>query len=98
MRSTLLFWVDRLHTESETSFPEKVTAFREGMAAHGRFGEPCPTCKGPIQRIAFAGHETNYCPDCQTGGKLLADRCLSRLLRGDWPRTIKELESRQGGN
>ena len=97
-RSTLLFWIDRLRTESETSFPEKVTAFREGMAAHGRFGEPCPTCKGPIQRIAFAGDETNYCPDCQTGGKLLVDRRLSRLLRCDWPRTIKELESRQGGN
>lgn len=81
-RSTLLFWMDRLCTESETSFPEKVTAFREGMVAHGRFGALCPTCKGPIQRIAFAGHETNYYPDCQTGGKLLADRRLFTASEG----------------
>ena len=93
-RSTLLLWIDRLRAEFDASFPEKVTAFREGMAVHGRFGKPCPRCEGPIQRIAFAENETNYCPDCQTGGKLLADRRLSRLFRDDWPRTIEELESR----
>jgi formamidopyrimidine-DNA glycosylase len=74
-------------------FPEKVTAFRPEMAAHGKYGQPCPTCGDPIQRIVFADRETNYCATCQTGGKLLADRALSRLLKGDWPRSLEELES-----
>jgi formamidopyrimidine-DNA glycosylase len=92
-RETLLEWTERLRTESHNSFPEKVTAFREGMAVHGRYGKPCPRCGTPIQRIRYAANETNYCPQCQTGGKLLADRALSRLLREDWPRTLEELEA-----
>ena len=91
--STLTCWIDRLQTEARTSFPEKVTAFRPQMAVHGRFGQPCPRCGQPIQRIRYADNETNYCPRCQTGGKLLADRGLSRLLGSDWPRTLDELES-----
>lgn len=91
-RQTLKFWVDRLRTESETSFPENVTAFRKDMAVHGRYGEPCPRCGEKIQRIRYADNETNYCARCQTGGKVLADRSLSRLLRSDWPRTLEELE------
>ena len=92
-RHTLRFWVDRLGWEANGSFPEKVTAFRKGMAVHGRYREPCPRCGEKIQRIRFADNETNYCAQCQTGGKLLADRSLSRLLRSDWPRTLEELEA-----
>ena len=91
-RATLLDWVERLKAETGGAFPEKVTAFREGMAVHGRYGEPCPRCGAKIQRIRYADNETNYCAVCQTGGKLLADRALSRLLREDWPRTLDELE------
>lgn len=91
VQSTLRHWIDLLRGESGNKFPEKVTAFRPGMAAHGRFREPCPDCGTPIQRIVYAENETNYCPRCQTGGKLLADRSLSRLLRDDWPKTVEEL-------
>lgn len=89
-RDTLCEWVNRLRTEADGAFPEKVTAFRNGMAMHGRYKEPCPRCGGRIQRIRYATNETNYCPTCQTGGKLLADRALSRLLREDWPKTAEE--------
>ena len=92
-RQTLTSWIERLRREAGTAFPENVTAFREGMAAHGRYGKPCPRCGEKIQRIRYADNETNYCPHCQTGGKLLADRALSRLLREDWPRTLEELEA-----
>ena len=92
-RSTLSLWVDRLRTEAEQSFPEKVTAFRPEMAVHGRFGQPCPRCGQKVQRIRYADNETNYCARCQTGGRVLADRSLSRLLGSDWPRTLEELES-----
>jgi formamidopyrimidine-DNA glycosylase len=92
-RETLNIWIDRLRGEAEKGFPEKVTAFREEMAVHGRYGKPCPCCGEKIQRIRYADHETNYCPRCQTGGKLLADRSLSRLLQSDWPRTMDELEA-----
>jgi formamidopyrimidine-DNA glycosylase len=85
---------DRIRAESPV-FPEKVTAFREDFAVHGKFGKPCPRCKTPVQRIRYADNESNYCPTCQTGGKLLADRSLSRLLRGDWPKTLEELEARK---
>jgi len=85
-------WRDDLIAESGEKFPEKVTAFRDGMAAHGRYGKPCPVCGTPIQRIQYASNEANYCPTCQTGGKLLADRGLSRLLKGDWPKSLDELE------
>jgi formamidopyrimidine-DNA glycosylase len=91
-RATLVEWTDRLRAESGLKFPEKVTAFREEMAVHGRYGMPCPRCGTKVQRIRYASNETNYCPACQTGGKLLADRALSRLLREDWPRTLEELE------
>jgi formamidopyrimidine-DNA glycosylase len=91
-RDTLLYWLDRLRHEAGDDFPEKVTAFREGMAVHGRFGQPCPSCGTAVQRIVYAENETNYCPSCQTGGKLLADRSLSRLLKDDWPRTVQEWE------
>ena len=94
-RSVLSEWRDRLIAETGTTFPAKVTAFREGMAAHGRFGQTCPACGTPIQRIRYAANEANYCPTCQTGGRLLADRALSRLLREDWPRTLDELERRK---
>ena len=90
-RETLLDWTDRLRNETGEGFPEKVTAFREGMAVHGRYNQPCPDCGTPVQRIVHAENETNYCARCQTGGKLLADRALSRLLKGDWPRSIDEL-------
>lgn len=93
IRETLRLWIDRLSREAEINFPEKVTAFRKDMAVHGRFGEPCPRCGNPVQRIRYADNETNYCPQCQTGGKLLADRSLSRLLGKDWPRTLDELEA-----
>lgn len=92
-RSTLKRWMDELKGEAETKFPEKVTAFRKDMAAHGKFGQPCPRCGQPIQRIRYADNETNYCAQCQTGGKILADRSLSRLLGSDWPRTLDELEA-----
>ena len=91
-RATLLDWTDRLRAEVGDGFPDKVTAFREGMAVHGRFGEPCPVCGTPVQRIRYADNETNYCARCQTGGRLLADRAMSRLLREDWPRSIDEVE------
>lgn len=91
-RSKLREWTERLRTEADGKFPENVTAFREGMAVHGRYKQPCPRCSTKIQRIRYASNETNYCPSCQTGGKLLADRALSRLLREDWPRTLDELE------
>jgi formamidopyrimidine-DNA glycosylase len=94
-QSVLTHWRDELIAETGESFPSKVTAFREGMAAHGRFGKPCPVCGTPIQRIRYAANEANYCPTCQTGGRLLADRSLSRLLRDDWPRTLDELERRK---
>lgn len=93
--ATLLDWTARLREEARGKFPEKVTAFREGMAVHGRYGEPCPRCGAKVQRIRYASNETNYCARCQTGGKLLADRALSRLLREDWPRTLEELEDRR---
>lgn len=92
-REVLTEWVDRLRTEARGAFPEKVTAFRKGMAMHGRYGEPCPRCGAKVQRIRFASNETNYCTVCQTGGKLLADRALSRLLREDWPRSLEEMEA-----
>jgi formamidopyrimidine-DNA glycosylase len=92
-RQTLSVWIERLRTEAQAGFPEKVTAFRKDMAVHGRYGEPCPRCGGKIQRIRYADNETNYCVQCQTGGKVLADRSLSRLLRSDWPRTLDELEA-----
>lgn len=88
-------WTDRLRAAAGTEFPEKVTAFREGMAVHGRYGQPCPRCGAKVQRIRYAANETNYCVPCQTGGKLLADRALSRLLREDWPRTLEEMEERK---
>ena len=91
--SNLKLWIERLGDEAKTAFPEKVTAFRKDMAVHGRFGQPCPRCGQPIQRIRYADNETDYCVQCQTGGKLLADRSLSRLLRSDWPRTLDELET-----
>lgn len=94
-RSTLLEWTSRLQEETGESFPEKVTAFRDGMAVHGRFRQPCPVCGSPIQRIVYAANEANYCATCQTGGRLLADRSLSRLLRDDWPRTLDDLERRK---
>jgi formamidopyrimidine-DNA glycosylase len=94
-RQTLLQWTDILRRESAGKFPEKVTAFRGEMAVHGRYGKPCPLCGAKIQRIRYAANETNYCPHCQTAGKLLADRSLSRLLRQDWPRTPEELEERR---
>ena len=93
-RAVLTEWATRLSDSARLAFPEKVTAFREGMAVHGRFGQPCPDCGAPVQRIVHAENETNYCPVCQTGGRLLADRALSRLLREDWPRTLEEMEER----
>ncbi len=92
-RQIMQLWIDRLNTEAKASFPEKVTAFRPEMAVHGRFQLPCPVCGTPIQRIRYADNETDYCPTCQTGGKVLADRSLSRLLKSDWPRTLDELEA-----
>ncbi|MGB8582568.1 MAG: DNA-formamidopyrimidine glycosylase family protein [Candidatus Sulfotelmatobacter sp.] len=92
-RNTLEFWIDRLREEAKSAFPEKVTAFRKGMAVHGRYSEPCPRCGDKVLRIRYADKETNYCARCQTGGKVLADRSLSRLLGSDWPRTLEELEA-----
>lgn len=91
-RATLVEWTERMRAEAGAKFPENVTAFREEMAVHGRYGLPCPRCGTKVQRIRYASNETNYCPECQTGGKLLADRALSRLLGKDWPRTLEELE------
>lgn len=95
---TLEDWIERLRAQTRDGFPEKVTAFHPEMAAHGRFGRPCPRCGSPIQRLVYAENEANYCPTCQTGGRLLADRALSRLLRADWPKTLEELEQRRAQN
>ena len=92
-REALTEWVERLRSETGGKFPEKVTAFRPAMAVHGKYGQPCPRCGAKVQRIRYASNETNYCAVCQTGGRLLADRALSRLLREDWPRTLEELEA-----
>jgi formamidopyrimidine-DNA glycosylase len=92
-RQTLQLWIDRLRDEAAIAFPEHVTAFRPDMVVHGRFGQPCPRCREPVQRIRYADNETNYCARCQTGGTLLADRSLSRLLKADWPRTLEELDA-----
>jgi formamidopyrimidine-DNA glycosylase len=97
-RETLTTWTDRLQQQAGEKFPEKVTAFHEEMAVHGKFGKPCPVCGSPVQRIVYAANEANYCATCQTGGKLLADRSLSRLLRDDWPRTLEELERKRRGS
>jgi formamidopyrimidine-DNA glycosylase len=95
-RSVLRDWTERLRSDAGTGFPEKVTAFRAGMAVHGRYRQPCPDCSEPVQRIVYSRNECNYCARCQTGGRLLADRALSRLLKSDWPRTAEELEERLG--
>ena len=95
VRTTLVGWSTRLREETGAGFPEKVTAFREGMAVHGRYRQPCPVCGSPVQRVVYAANEANYCATCQTGGRLLADRSLSRLLRDDWPRTLEELERKR---
>ncbi len=95
-RETLHAWIERLRSETGAGFPETVTAFREGMAVHGRFRRPCPVCGSPVQRIRYAANEVNYCATCQTGGRLLADRALSRLLREDWPRSLDEWAERAG--
>ena len=92
VQATLREWIDRLRAEARENFPEKVTAFREGMAVHGRFKQPCPVCGAPVQRIRYADNETNYCARCQTDGRLLADRAMSRLLKQDWPRTLEEMD------
>lgn len=94
-QGTLRFWLEKLCGEARETFPEKVTAFRPEMSVHGRYGKPCPDCGTPVQRIVYAANEANYCPSCQTGGRLLADRALSRLLKDDWPRTLEELEQRR---
>jgi formamidopyrimidine-DNA glycosylase len=91
-RDVLTEWIERLRAETGDGFPEQVTAFRDGMAVHGRYGQPCPVCGSPVQRIVRTENESNYCATCQTGGRLLADRALSRLLKSDWPETIEELE------
>jgi formamidopyrimidine-DNA glycosylase len=97
-RDTLNGWIVRLRAQAGSDFPEKVTAFRPEMAVHGKFGKPCPVCGAPVQRIVHADNETNYCARCQTGGRLLADRALSRLLKADWPRTLEELEERRANS
>ena len=96
-RDAMTDWIGRLRRDASGEFPEGVTAFRADMAVHGKYGKPCPACGSPVQRIVYADNETNYCPTCQTGGRLLADRALSRLLRGDWPRTLEEMEERRRG-
>ena len=95
-KTTLAVWTDRLRVEAAGKFPAKVTAFHPEMAVHGKFGQPCPVCGTKVQRIRYAENEVNYCPRCQTGGKLLADRSLSRLLKSDWLKTIDELEEKAG--
>ena len=97
VRASMTDWIERLRKDADGKFPEKVTAFRDGMAVHGRYGQPCPDCGTKVQRIRYASNETNYCPKCQTGGRLLADRGLSRLLRQDWPRSLEDLEEMRGG-
>jgi formamidopyrimidine-DNA glycosylase len=94
---TLRRWIDALQAETGEEFPDKVTAFREQMAVHGRYGKPCPDCGSPVQRVVYAANEANYCATCQTGGRLLADRSLSRLMKDDWPRTLDELERKRRG-
>jgi formamidopyrimidine-DNA glycosylase len=94
-QGVLTDWIERLRRDTGQRFPETVTAFRDGMAVHGRYGQPCPVCGAPIQRIIYSENETNYCAICQTGGRLLADRSLSRLLRADWPKTLDEMEKRR---
>jgi formamidopyrimidine-DNA glycosylase len=96
-QATLTEWIERLRAEAGGAFPEGVTAFRKEMAVHGKYGQPCPDCGAPVQRIVHAENETNYCARCQTGGRLLADRALSRLLKSDWPRTLEEMEARRRG-
>jgi formamidopyrimidine-DNA glycosylase len=96
-RATTRAWIDRLRAETGTKFPEKVSAFKEGMAVHGRYKQPCPVCGSPVQRIRYADNEANYCATCQTGGRVLADRSLSRLLKADWPRSLEEWEAKIGG-
>ena len=91
-RSVLTVWIERLREQAGDRFPERVTAFRPEMAVHGKYGRPCPRCAAPVQRIVYADNECNYCAECQTGGRLLADRALSRLLKGDWPRSLRELD------
>jgi formamidopyrimidine-DNA glycosylase len=95
VQATMRWWTEKLRSEAKEKFPEKVTAFREEMSVHGRYGKPCPKCGTPVQRIVYAANEANYCPTCQTSGRLLADRALSRLLREDWPRSLEELEQRR---
>jgi formamidopyrimidine-DNA glycosylase len=97
-KAVLTEWIERLRHDTGDGFPETVTAFREGMAVHGRYNLPCPVCGAAVQRIIYAENETNYCATCQTGGRLLADRSLSRLLRADWPKTLEEMEQRRQGN
>ena len=97
-KDVLTEWIEGLRRETGDGFPETVTAFREGMAVHGRYNLPCPVCGSAVQRIIYAENETNYCARCQTGGRLLADRSLSRLLRADWPKTLEEMEHRRQGN
>ena len=92
IRSTLEDWIERLRVDADGEFPKKVTAFRPEMAVHGKYGEPCPVCQAPVQRIRYADRETNYCAGCQTDGRLLADRALSRLLKSDWPKRLEDLE------
>ena len=96
-RSTTRRWIEKLRADTGTKFPEKVSAFKDGMAVHGRYREPCPVCGSPIQRIRYADNEANYCATCQTGGRVLADRSLSRLLKADWPRSLEEWEAKLGG-
>lgn len=97
-RATLIHWMGRLQQEAGDEFPDKVTAFHDGMTVHGRYGQPCPDCGAPVQRVVYADNEANYCANCQTSGRLLADRALSRLLRDDWPRTLEELERKRRGS
>ena len=97
-RTTTRSWIDRLRAEAGSKFPEKVSAFKEGMAVHGRYKQPCPVCGSPIQRIRYADNEANYCATCQTGGRVLADRSLSKLLKADWPRSLEEWEAKVGGS
>src|SRR5207248_9357008 len=97
VRDTLVTWMERLRAETGDAFPERVTAFRDGMAVHGRFRKPCPVCGSPVQRIRYAENEVNYCATCLTGGRVLADRALSRLLQEDWPRSLEEWQARLPG-